>query len=294
MEPARNFGPEAIVEQLVERALGSIEDYFSIPHVLAELLRMVDEPNTTADDLAQTIETDPSLTLRLLRVVNSSAFSFGKTITSVREAIILLGFNEVKYICIARALKTQVLKQRTDAVVIPRMKFWHHSVATAVFARLLSKYGGLEVGTAYVGGLIHDIGWVAIELALPEATRRIIETAEKEGTWREIVEIDLLGFSHSDAGAWLMKRWGLPELLQDTTLHHHHPEEAEHDQREVWAVHLADAMATLCFPFFSDHLIPKEPSESAWEALGLSGAVREVVYTEFSESMAKMGEVLRL
>jgi putative nucleotidyltransferase with HDIG domain len=285
---------EFVVDRLVERALGSIEAYFGIPHVLAELLRLIDAPDTSADELAQMIETDPSLTLRLLRVVNSAAFSFSRTITSVREAIILLGFNEVKYICISRALKAQVMRSRSDNVIIPRKRFWHHSVATAVFAKLLAKHAGLDPGTSYVGGLIHDIGWVAIELALPEATRRVLDAAEKGRTWPENHEIRLLGFTHADAGAWLMKKWDLPELLQYIVLVHHHPEEARHDQRHAWVVHLADAMATVCFPFFSDHLMPEEPEETAWKALGLSEDVRENVVAEFSESMARMGEILRL
>jgi putative nucleotidyltransferase with HDIG domain len=230
----------------------------------------------------------------LLRIANSPAFYFSQTITSVREAIVLLGFNEVKYVCIARALKNQVMKQRSGAVVIPRKKFWHHSVATAVFAKLLSRHGGLDPGTAYVGGLIHDIGWVAIELALPEATRRVFDAAEKERVWPEGIEIDTLGFSHADAGAWLIRKWDLPELLQYTTLLHHHPEEASRHHRQVLVAHLADAMASMCFPFLSDHLIPEPPAESAWKTLGISEEIREQVTAEFSEAMDRMGEILRL
>ncbi len=292
-EPER-AGPEFVVEQLVEQALGSIEEYFSIPHVLAELLRLVDDPNTSAEELSRMIEADPSLTIRVLRVVNSPAFGFRKTVTSVREATILLGFNEVKHICITRALKSRLLATRGQDVIIPREKFWHHSVATAVFAKLLSKYGGVDVGTAYVSGLLHDIGWVAIELALPEATRRILDIAEREGTWNEDVELQLLGFNHADAGAWLLKRWGLPELLRNITLFHHHPAEAGDQEREAWVVSLSDALAAVCLPFYADHLIPEEPEEGAWEALGLSPAVREVVLVKFSEEMAKLGEILRL
>jgi len=292
-EPMR-ADAEFVVERLVERALGSIETYFSIPHVLAELLRLIDAPDTTADQLAHTIETDPSLTLRLLRVVNSAAFSFSRTVTSVREAIVLLGFNEVKTICIARALKAQVMARRTDEVIIPRMKFWHHSVAAAVYAKLLARHGGADSGTAYVGGLIHDIGWVAIELALPEATRRVVDAAEGGRDWPENQELRLLGFTHGDAGAWLIKKWGLPDLLGYATKYHHHPEDAAHHRKEVGTVHLADAMASMCFPFFADHLIPQEPEPEAWEALGLSEETRETVTAEFSESMARMGEILRL
>ena len=294
MPETSKAGPDFVVERLVERALGTIETYFNIPHVLARLLRLIDDPDTTADDLARTIETDPSLTVSLLRIANSPAFYFSQTITSVREAIVLLGFNEVKYVCIARALKNQVMQQRSSAVVISRKKFWHHSVATAVFAKLLSRHGGLDPGTAYVGGLIHDIGWVAIELALPEATRRVLDAAEKERVWPEGIEIDTLGFSHADAGAWLIRKWDLPELLQYTTLLHHHPEEASRHHRQVLVAHLADSMASMCFPFFSDHLIPEPPAESAWKTLGISEETREQVTAEFSEAMDRMGEVLRL
>jgi HD-like signal output (HDOD) protein len=283
-----------VVEKLVETSLKKVEDHFAVPKVLIQLWEIIDDPDTSLDELARVVETDPSLSIKILRVVNSAAFGFNRLITSVREAIFYMGFNEVKSLFIATVLKSHLVRRESEAGIILREPFWRHSVSTAILSRLLSKEGGVgEPDTAYVAGLIHDMGWIAIELALPEATRAIIQEAEEKHIWPDGWEMRYLGFTHEDAGAWLVQRWGLPNVLRQVMLFQRSHTPLEH-RKLAALVHLAATLGTRFFPFFPNLPPPKEPPESHWKHANLSLRNRDVALQKFPIELAQVEELLRL
>lgn len=283
-----------VIEKLIEKALKRVEEYFAAPQVMVEFMEIIDDPNTHVDKLTQVVESDPSLSLGLLRLVNSAAFGIRHSITSVRDAILYLGFNEVKNLFLARLMKSQLRRQGSEAEIFSRKALWQHSVATAVLSKLLSKNSGLgNPDTVYVVGLIHDIGWVGIELGLPETTRALMQAAKEEQRWPEGCEIRYLGFTHEDAGAWLLQKWALPEIFRELVRFHHRPDEAKELKEMAAVVKLADTIGSRTFPFFPDFPVPEEPTDDDWKQAQLSPEAQDSILEEFLIELTKLEVLLR-
>jgi putative nucleotidyltransferase with HDIG domain len=221
-----------------------IVDLPTLPLVIPQVFRLVEDRRSSAGDLARVIGSDQSLASRILRLANSAFYGFRREITSINHAVVLLGFDTVKSIVLA-ATVFDTLKDADSASSFDREQFWLHVVATATAARVVAR--ALRVAdpeAAFVGGLLHDIGKVVLDRYFH---RRYAESArlatESPCPIRE-AEVAVFGVDHAEVGGWLAERWRLPRPIIEPVTFHHRPAAGA---REHWgvsaSVHLADILA---------------------------------------------------
>jgi len=211
-----------------------------LPTVVSKLLQMVDSKKASADTLARLISTDQTLTAGLLKRANSAYYGFPKEISTVNMAIVVLGFNAVKdiglWLSVFDAFKHSSPENGIDAI-----KFWEHSAACGVAARMLSKTSGSRYsGEAFTAGLLHDMGKMILNQYFGREFAEIRKKSLEMGL--DAAEIDVLGVNHGMVGAWLAEKWNLPSIISDTIKHHHEPWESEADPSFVALVTLADIL----------------------------------------------------
>lgn len=257
-------------EALQER-IENLANLPTLPGVVQLIARMVEEDEVSAKDLADVIARDQVLTSKLLRMVNSPVYGFPERIASVTHALVLLGFNTIKTVVLTTAVFDELGKNRPG--------FWQHSLGTALIAKHIARFIGMEDPEEFMmAGLLHDLGKVVLAYVTPEDYAAALVTAElQEKTIRE-AEIDIFGVDHCTVGGWVCKGWHLPPRLRDAVIHHHHPSRAVQHQRVAAVVHVADILSrTLAYGDPGDAVMPAL-DHPAYEMLGLDAEAIDQIF----------------
>lgn len=237
--PAANSA--AAMQEIVQTAIKEISHIATLPEVTMKIIKLVEDPESTAQDLNKVISNDPALGARILKVVNSAFYGLPGQIGSINRAIVLLGLNAVKNIAIAASL-SKLFRGGKIAANFDARELWTHSIATAAATRLLSNKCGLGLpDEAFLAGLIHDIGiMVEIQARRPKFIEAL-EMVEAQGCSLREAEFACIGATHEMFGAGLCKLWKFPVSFQYVTGFHHHPLDLAPKNRTLASlVHVAD------------------------------------------------------
>jgi putative nucleotidyltransferase with HDIG domain len=270
-----------------------ISDLPTLPSIMIKLNRLMEDPKTSAEDLGRAISTDPVLSSKVLKLVNSPFYGFPGRIGTMSQAVVILGFSTIRNLVLTTSVMQALSRGKTHKR-FDTQKYWLHSLATGALARVLAKEQNLPYQEeAFIGGLLHDIGKMIICQNL-HAEFEEIETYEKQNkcSTRE-AELAVLGLTHQEIGGWLAQKWHLPMALVNAIHFHHQPLEARLAEpplepemllRLVDFVHVADNLAhTLHASENLSIISPIEPQVGAEmqlnperiEALKVKGRVEE-------------------
>ena len=192
-----------------------------VPQVAFRVIQLLNIPDTAVSQLAELIGADQALTAKLLRLCNSAYYGLSRKVTTVSEAIMIVGFSAVKSMVLMITTQSTMNKGLLGYKIKPG-EFWRHSLGTAESARLIAKQcGDPREEESFTAGLIHDIGKMVLnQCALPEVYRAT-NLMQKENISIYAAEARILGFNHAEAGATLADRWKFPPLLVDAIRYHH-------------------------------------------------------------------------
>lgn len=244
----------------------------SLPDVYLRLKSVIDSPNSSMADVAQVISQDPSLTARLLKMVNSPFYGFASKIDTISRAINMLGTRQVHDLALATTVVNSFSGFTNDKLNI--YDFWMNSVYCAASARLLAFYcDGIDTERPFVAGLLHDIGHLVMYQQLPDETEDAAEMAQQEGIKLYLAERDVLGFDYAEVGAELMTKLDLPESLKQVTHYHVEPEKAKDKFKlETAIVHVATQISDAAI---ADKPVTEELEvwPESWKVTGLAADV---------------------
>ncbi len=228
-----NIIRDAVMESLVSDQI----DLPLLPQVAAQLLQMTYANQANAQKFADVVHQDQLLAGYVLRVVNSSTFARRAEVKSLKQAVTLLGISFLKDIAVACALGTRVFKAPGQMALISRM--WRHALASAHFAKELDELAQSGENSAYLCGLLHEIG-------KPLALKSMIDIATELGLrLDERLVAGLIDETHLSFGKLLAQRWQLPEWVAACIEHHQDPIPATHFAYEVSVAHAACCCASL-------------------------------------------------
>jgi putative nucleotidyltransferase with HDIG domain len=256
----------------------------SLPAVVLRALELLNAPDSSAADIGQVISEDPALSVRLLRIVNSSFYGFPSRIETISRAITIVGTLEITDLVLGSSAVEAFAGLPNE--LIDMQQFWEHSLYAGVVARVLARHHRApNTERFFVSGLLHDIGSLVLYHQRPEESRRALELA-RAGRPLHQVEQEIFGFDHSDVGAELMQAWNLPDAFIEAARHHHRPVEAQEFPLETAMVHLADVIAAGAHLTGSatNQVPPLEPR--AWELTGLALDITESVIEEADRQYA--------
>ncbi|MCL1980389.1 MAG: HDOD domain-containing protein [Proteobacteria bacterium] len=214
----------------------------SLPDVYIRLRQVLANPEYIVAEVAAVIGKDPAMTLRLLRIVNSSLYSFAPRVDTVSRAVALLGSQQIHDLVLATSIALTFKGVAANLTDMPR--FWRRSVYCAVACQhLAGKIGGCDRERLFVAGMLHDIGHLLMYQAIPSLAQQILAQAIADKQPMHLVERPLLGFDYAVVGGELMHLWELPESLVEMVRCHLEPEEAKRYPVETALVHLGAMLA---------------------------------------------------
>ncbi|MFK3740455.1 HDOD domain-containing protein [Massilia sp. TN1-12] len=243
-----------------------------MPQILIKLLAHLQADDLGMPELAALVAQDAGMTGKILTVANSSAYHRNARQVSLEQSMVALGTDMIKTLVISDSV-FQTFNSFPNSGATDLRLFWKHSLTAAVLARELARrlgYGQLE--EAYLAGLLHNVGRLALLAAAPREYAFNFGARDDDNLCA--VEQRTLQITHTEAGAWLVERWQLDSFLADSVLYHHEPSvrlEAAHPLirivrvAHVLAIHGDDAALvedarTLC------GLGPDEPRELLLQA----------------------------
>jgi diguanylate cyclase (GGDEF)-like protein len=203
-----------------------IDQLPTLPGVALRLLKAIQEPDPNINEISRILSSDPSLTSKILKLVNSSFYSLRAPITTVDHAIKLLGLNTVKNLALSFSLITGFKKN--SAKTFNFAQFWKDSLTGAIAAKLLAERIQPNLSEdAFFLGLLQNIGSLTLACCLPDQYGMAILETEKTGGNYLQAESQVFGFNHMEVGEYLTKSWGLPESFCVPIGYHHCPQNAE-------------------------------------------------------------------
>jgi HD-like signal output (HDOD) protein/signal transduction histidine kinase len=193
----------------------------AMPQILLKLIEQCQTEAVGMGELADLVAQDPGMTSKILAVANSSAYHRDTRRTGLEQSVMTLGADMIKTLVISQSV-FQVFNNFSHAKHTDLRAFWKHSLSAAVMARAIAEQTGYsQVEEAYLGGLLHDVGRLALLSTAPDAYAANFLARDDEALCA--AEQDTLNITHSEAGAWLIGRWNLDSFLADSALYHHEP-----------------------------------------------------------------------
>ena len=259
------------------------------PKVVEELISSFDKASVSTEDIAKKVSTDPVLSAKLLRLANSAYYHVSRSIGTVEDAVLMLGFVTVRTLVISSGLVS-------GFKTVPGLdlkQFWRYSLHTAVAAKWIAKKTRDNTDLAFTIGMMHAIGQLVIHSAMPEQAMQLDKVAGPLDARRLDAEMASLGYGFPDVGAELAARWKFPSTFSDAIKAFPQPLEHEPFNRLAAVVHLAAWRARVTEAKLSDEEIEAcYPTEIA-EELGLEDGVLVDEMPPLEELSAGLEELVK-
>jgi HD-like signal output (HDOD) protein len=228
----------ASAQELVQ----SCSSIFTLPEIYLRVRDVVDDPESSMEDLANALKLDPAISARLLKIVNSPLYGFPKQIDSVSRAVNMIGMQSVSDLVAATTIG-RTFSGMTVQLMDLRV-FWQKSVLCALLAGKIAKAGGIDDSERFfIQGLLRDIGHLVLYQTLPQRAQSALIEAEHLGTALAEVEQGNIGCDFTEVGAELIKSWDMPAQIEQAVRHQLHPQQAGEFNLQASIVHLAGALA---------------------------------------------------
>lgn len=254
------------------------------PDVLARILAVVLDDSCTAIDLAGEIDGYPELSSRILRLVNSACYGLDWAVTSIPDAAVSLGFDEVERIALAVAIVDMFGNNRVSVKTLRLL--WRHSLACSVAAGVLEQRNRFripQIQGAHIAAMLHDIGKAVLAVQCPHEVMRVTQ-AVMAGEDPCTAERKVFGVTHSEVGARLAESWGLPDgIVQSIRLHHVLDVVVEHEPMPH-AVHVANCLVKRQGLPSGNDRETEEMNEASCELVGLDGSLASLIEMSLKRS----------
>jgi HD-like signal output (HDOD) protein/CheY-like chemotaxis protein len=229
-------------DETLQRIVGGIDSLPALPSTYNELLGVLAEADVGLGDVSVVIEKDPSITAKILQLVNSSFFGIARPVESLRDATSYLGINTIRDLTLTlevfRAFEGKRCSSRFSLLKQQKLSRLSGQIAH----RLLDDKKVAE--SAFLAGMLHDLGRLILATHQPESYSRLLDTAAAEGRTVHEVERESIGVTNPDIGAYLLGLWGLPYTTVEAVAHHAEPSRVDHKSFDALsAVHVAVGLA---------------------------------------------------
>ncbi len=230
----------ALAEKELKRRIFGIKSLAAMPQVVWQLIQVVNDDRSSVQQVEQIIEADQALASRVLNLANSAFYGFPNQIKTIQRAVVAIGFEELRLMALGAGLAEVFDPGRAPAGWDPK-ELWRHCLAVSWLSKELALAGRHpDPGEALVAGLLHDVGKLVLALHMRQEFQRLLALTNQGRPYYE-AEAEV-GLRHTLAGAWLARRWDLPEVFVAVIRDHHLPRPSDPFAKATALVFLANRL----------------------------------------------------
>jgi HD-like signal output (HDOD) protein len=250
--------------------INKIDSLPTLPTIYYRLLEVMNNPRSTAIDVADVITKDQASAAKVLKAANSPIYGFYGRIENITQAISYIGFEEVKNLVTAITIIDFFNEKFSNQGINP-IEFWKHSIAVGIITRLIGKHTRVnDLENYFLAGILHDIGKIALVNLIPEIYATVYKYSSENNISHKDAEYKILGITHNVVGEILATKWNLPLSIRNSIRYHENGIVENSFKSIVATTHIANITAMMFGLGFDDFIPIPEPNRAAWEVLNLN------------------------
>ncbi|WP_232364062.1 HDOD domain-containing protein [Desulforapulum autotrophicum] len=271
-----------------------IKDLKPIPAVANQLLAVVDNPDSSIEDIANVIQYDLVITASILKTCNSAYFGLKNPVESIKDAVNLLGTDQVIELAVIKS-GVKALSGSQEGYGLTQGEMWKYSVSSAVAAKQVAvKLSLKNKNTLFTAALIKDIGKIILEKHVSNASQEITHLVETQNVSFLEAEKEILGIDHAELGAMIAKTWKLSPRIVNIIRHHHLADEGKIYDKEIAAVYLADCICMMMGNGVGSDGLAYRFKHQVMKVLNLSATDVLIIIAEFGINMQEVELLLHM
>ncbi len=256
--------PLVDIQKHINEIVRKMDTIPSLPILITKMFEIIQDEKSSIDDLAELISYDAGLSFKILRLVNSSYYGFERQITTINQALAILGLTTIKGLILSASVFKTVSEKSHDETAFAYKKLWTHNLLTALGTKFLTEKFNIDEDL-FACAVLHDVGKFVLAKFDTERFDKACQMnySNFNFTNRLDVEKKYCGISHNEIGSMLVEKWGLPSIIIDIVKNHHNPNKSEH-KIECFIIYIADVLANLVLEkepldisFFDENLLEK-------------------------------------
>jgi HD-like signal output (HDOD) protein len=273
----------------IHEIISKVEEFPTLPTIYSTMLDLMANPRSTAKDVADLISKDQSAAAKILKAANSPIYGFYGRINTITQAIIFLGFDEVKNLVTALSIIDLFNKEFSSNKFNP-VDFWKHSISVGIITRMIGKTIGVsDLENYFLGGILHDLGKLLFLKILPAEYSKVTEYAVENRLQIREAELKFFGITHTVAGEILAEKWRLPVCIRQAIRYHTTGYVDGDFNQLVSSVHIANITSSAFGLGYNwEHIIPV-PNIEVWEKLSLHdsffSSIINTLYYDYYDSV---------
>jgi putative nucleotidyltransferase with HDIG domain len=278
----------------IQELLKEIKNLKPIPAVANQLLAVVDNPDSSMEDVANVIQYDPVITASVLKSCNSAYFGLKNPAESIKDAVNMMGIDQVVELVLMKS-GAKALSGRQNGYGLEGGEMWRYSVSSAVIAKLVAQKLGLKnKSTIFTAALLKDIGKIILEKHVSGSSEKIKHLVEdKNFSFRE-AEKKILGIDHAELGAMIAKMWKFSPRMVKIIKHHHLSDEKMIKDKEIAAVYLADCICMMMGQGVGADGLSYRFKDKAMKELNISADDVSMIIADFGINIQEVDELLHM
>jgi putative nucleotidyltransferase with HDIG domain len=266
----RLYGECALSTLTLDQLVKHVEELPSLPDTTIKVLKLTEDPEASTRDIGNAIAADIAFTSRVLTIANSAYYGMPRSISTVQEAVLILGMQALRNLALAAATY-DTLKKEMPGYCLGAGELWKHSVACAIAAQIIAKRTrAVRVEEAFVAGLLHDVGKVILNVYVGPQFEAIRALAELDGTPFFEGEKAVLGFDHAEVGSKIAEKWNLPGPLCSAIAGHHVLRNGDQTPELTAVVHVANLICRVDVLGLKGSGVPSPMDPAALDLLKLT------------------------
>ncbi len=277
--------------QKLKQIMAKVKAFPAMPATATKLLALLDDPEVSFSQIEEIIRYDPGLTANILKLTNSAYFGIPLKVSSVRQAMTLLGWKRLVQLVMTLCMST-LMKKPVAGYDLPQGELWRHSIAVSIAAENIVKMLGLpDVDEVFTAALLHDVGKLILG-GFVKKDLEFIEDMVSKGFSFDVAEHIILGTNHAEVGSHILKQWSFPDELINAVGWHHNPESCENYCTLSDIVHIANNLGQMIGAGRGREEFRSELSLKVIENLGLKPVDLEDIADQTLAGVNKLADVL--
>lgn len=280
------------MQNIITEIAARVKSFPNMPGVATKLLVMLDDPDVSASQIEEIVRLDPGITANILKLTNSAYFGFASRISSIEQAVILLGAKRIIQLVIATCVNT-VMDKTVSGYDLPEGELWRHSIAVSVTAESLAKKLKVDASSeVFTAALLHDVGKLVLGGFVKKDITKIEDEASRGIPFHE-AEQKVLGTDHAEVGAQILQNWSFPPQIVKAVRLHHSPDSGEDSDTLTDIVHVADMLCLMIGIGVGREGLHYKSSPLAAKRLGVAQDTLEIIAINTQQWIAELSEVFK-